>query len=202
MFPDITQVKVELNKKIPMQAGLGGGSADCATFIMCMNELFELGMNIIQMQDIGVKLGADVPASFYNKPIIAKGIGELIQEIGSDFKFYIVIIKPELSCDTKKMYEKLDNTNYISQKYNSDIIRCAIENEDIEILSKNLYNVFENSVYDIDKIKQELIDSGASNALMSGSGSCVYGIFRNKNEAKRAYRYLKQKYETYFCITK
>ena len=200
-FDEITSVDVILNKNIPMQAGLGGGSTDCTAFIMCMKELFNLDLSIKQMQDLGVKLGADVPASFCDKPIIAKGIGEVIEELSSSFRYHIIIIKPKFSCDTKEMYRKLDCETRAKQNYNSNDMKRAIENKDIDKLSKNLYNVFENCIQGIDTIKNELVAAGALNSLMTGSGSCVYGIFKDKKRAKIAYRNLAKNYETYFCIT-
>ena len=132
------------------------------------------------MQDIGAKLGADVPSTFYNIPIIARGIGEKIEEIKSNAKLYILIIKPEFSCNTKEMYEKLDKGNSICQKYNTEIMRRALEEGDIIKIANNLYNVFETAVEDIENIKNELLSVGAIGSLMSGSGSAVYGIFENK----------------------
>ena len=200
-FDEIKSVNVKLKKNIPMQAGLGGGSADCATFINCMNELFKLNLSRKDMKEIGVKFGADVPSSFCNKPVVVRGIGEKIEEFQSDFRFYLCLIKPSFSCDTQKMYERLDNTNLIKQKYNSDIVKWAIQNKDIEILTKNVYNVFENSVDCIYEVKQELINQGALCSLMTGTGSCVYGIFKNRYDAKKAYNNLRKKYESYFCFT-
>ena len=200
-FYGISSVCVDLKKNIPMQAGLGGGSSDCAKFIEGMNKLFGLGLTEEKMRIIGARLGADVPAAFYDMPIIARGIGERIEKISSNFRFYLVLIKPAFSCDTKAMYDKLDNTSDIVQHYNSDCVKCAIQNNDIESIARNLYNVFENSVDKIDEIKRHLIDKGALNALMTGSGSCVYGIFKDKQKAKSAYKDLKKIYESYFCVT-
>lgn len=201
-FDSITSVNVILKKNIPMKAGLGGGSTDCATFIKCMNELFKLNLSLKQMQDIGTKIGADVPAAFCSRSLIARGIGEVIEEIESTVKYYLVIIKPNFSCDTKEMYKKLDNTSEIKQMYNSNLVKLAIENNDIKSLAKNLYNVFESSIDNIEIYKEKLKDMGALNSLMTGSGSCVYGVFKDKYQAKDAYSNLKRNYETYFCIVK
>ena len=167
-----------------------------------MNKLFSLGLNLEEMQEIGIELGADVPAAFFDTPLIARGIGEKIEVISKKIKFYVVIIKPNFSCSTKYMYNKLDNESQIKQKYNSDIVKNMFINRNVKGIAENLYNVFENGVNDIEKIKDELIKTGALGSLMSGSGSCVYGIFDNKLIAKRAFKSLKEKYDTYFCITK
>ncbi|MCI8519045.1 MAG: hypothetical protein HFJ51_02835 [Clostridia bacterium] len=154
------------------------------------------------MQEIGKKLGADVPAAFIKSPLIARGIGEEIEEIKKNSKYYIVLIKPDFSCNTKEMYEKLDNTNEIEQAYNSKLMKIAIESGDIQKIANNLYNVFEGSVYNITWIKEELIKQGAMGALMTGSGSCVYGIFEDRKIAKDAFKGLSKEYEAYFSITR
>lgn len=200
-YPKLPRISVILRKNIPMQAGLGGGSTDCACFIECINEMFSLNLTTKQMQEIGAKIGADVPSAFCKTPVIARGIGEKIEEIRGSTKFYIVLIKPNFSCNTKEMYEKLDNTKQIEQVYSSNIVKEAILNKDIDKIANNLYNVFENSVTDINIMKEELIAQGAKGSLMTGSGSCIYGIFDEKETAKSAFYTLKNKYETYFSIT-
>ena len=199
-FKIIHGVDVVLKKNIPVQAGLGGGSTDCGSFIECMNKLYNLKLSKEEMKKIGVTLGADVPATFYNTPIIARGIGEKIEEISSKSKYYIVIIKPDFSCNTKEMYEKLDSGNVIEQQYNTKFMKKALEKGDIYKISKNLYNVFETEIKEIDKIKQEIINAGAIGSLMSGSGSAVYGIFINKEKAKKGYKILSKKYKTFYCL--
>ena len=107
-FPQITRVKVILKKNIPMQAGLGGGSSDCATFIEGINKLFNLKLTKEKMKKIGKELGADIPSMFHEKPLIARGIGEIIEEINDTIKYYLIVIKPNFSCSTKEMYKKID----------------------------------------------------------------------------------------------
>lgn len=200
-FDGITGVHINLKKNIPMQAGLAGGSTDCASFIEGMNELFSLNLSLNEMQEIGAGLGADVPPCFYKSSVIARGIGDIIEKIDGKIKFYLVIIRPKFSCNTKEMYEKLDNTCDIKQNFNSETVKKAIKNKNIENVAKNLYNVFENGISNIEYLKQDILNTGALGVLMTGSGSCVYGIFKDKDMAKIAYRSLKQRYETYFCIT-
>lgn len=200
-YKTITGVDVILKKNIPVQAGLGGGSTDCGAFIECMNKLFELNLTKKEMINIGVRLGADVPATFYNTPVIAKGIGEKLEEIKSCAKYYMVIVKPKFSCNTKEMYEKLDKYIDAKQKDNTmEMVKALEEGDNIKI-ADNLYNVFELALENIDSIKEEIIEAGAINSLMSGSGSAIYGIFENKEKAKNGYIKLSQKYETYFCTS-
>ena len=199
-FEIISGVKVVLNKRIPMQAGMAGGSTDCASFILGMNKLFGLNLTQKEFITLGKSLGADVVPCLYNKAVLAEGIGEIITKIDTRFKYYIVVIKPELSCNTGEMFKKLDKRERIVKIDNSQNVVKALENNDIELLSNNLYNTFEE-VVEAKTIKDELIKNKALGALLTGSGSCVFGIFKNKEDAKFAYNNLKDKYKTYICTS-
>lgn len=163
-YSNITGIKVTLNKKIPMQAGLAGGSTDCASFILGMNQLFNLKMSKIEIEDIGKKLGADVVSCFYNKAVKGEGIGEIITPIKTHMKYYLVIIKPKISCSTKEMYQKIDKGNYSKQPNHSDKIVQALEQNRIDLVVNSLYNIFETVIPEkdiIQNIKKELIKQGA-----------------------------------------
>lgn len=199
-FKEISGVKVVLNKRIPMQAGMAGGSTDCASFIVGMNKLFNLNLTKREIKELGKNLGADVVPCLYNKAVLAEGIGEIITKIDTNFKYYILVIKPELSCNTGEMFKKLDSKERNLKIDNTKNVIKALENNDIELLSNNLYNTFEE-VVEAKPIKDELIKNKALGALLTGSGSCVYGIFKNKEQAKNAYKNLKDKYKTYICTS-
>lgn len=199
-FNVISGVKVVLNKKIPMQAGMAGGSTDCASFILGMNKLFNLNLSKNEIIDLGKSLGADVVPCLYNKAVLAEGIGDVITKINTDFKYYILVIKPKISCNTGEMFKKLDSTKREFKRDNSKNMIKALESNDIELLSNNLYNTFE-SVVDAKNIKDELLENKAIGALLTGSGSCVFGIFKDKKDVKNAYKDLKNKYETYICLS-
>lgn len=163
-YQDITGVQVKLNKRIPMQAGLAGGSTNCASFILGMNKLFNLTLTKKEMESIGKNLGADVVSCFYNKALLAEGIGEIITPINTNFKYYIIIIKPQISCNTKEMYQKIDNKNNEKQAYNSNKIIQGLEQKKIELVANNLYNAFEDVIEEkelINMLKKELISKGA-----------------------------------------
>ena len=203
-YKTITGIEVTVNKKIPMQAGMAGGSTDCAAFIIAMNKLFDLKLTKKEMESLGKSLGADVVPCFYNKAVKAEGIGDIITNIDTDFKYYMLIIKPKIACNTKEMFQKLDTEEDIQQLHTSENIIKALENKDISLLANNLYNVFEEVIQEkeiIQDIKKELIKNGALQALMTGSGSCVYGIFKDKQSAKDGYIALKDKYLTYICVS-
>ena len=202
--PNIKGINVKINKKIPMQAGLAGGSTDCASFILGMNKLFNLKLSKNQIKEICKNLGADVVPCLYNRAILSQVIGDIITKINTDLKYYLLIIKPEISCNTKTMYQKLDAKNDIKQIHKSEEIINALESNNIEKLSHNLYNIFENVIEEkeiIQNLKQELIKNGAMGSAMTGSGSCVYGIFQNKEKAKKVYNILKDKYQIYICTS-
>ena len=199
-FNDISGVKVVVNKRIPMQGGLAGGSTDCASFILGMKKLFKLDLNEKEIIELGRSLGADVVPCLYNKAVIAEGIGDVITKIDTNFKYYIVIIKPELSCNTGEMFKKLDAKRRKLKIDNTKKVVQALENNNIELLSKNLYNAFEE-VAETKKLKEEFIKNKALSALLTGSGSCVFGIFDNKKDAKEACKNLNNKYQTYICTS-
>lgn len=195
-------VEVIVNKKIPMQAGLAGGSTDCASFLLGMNRLFDLQLSKQEIEQIGKSLGADVVPCLYSNPVLAEGIGEKITKLETGFLYYILIIKPKISCNTKEMFQKLDCEKEIKQPDDTETIIKALKIQDLEMLSKHLYNVFESVIGEketIQNLKQELLENGALGSLMSGSGSCVYGLFSDKKTAQFAYQKLKEKYEIYLC---
>ena len=203
IFPNITGVKVVLNKKIPMQAGLAGGSTDCASFLVAMKKIFDIDISKEGFEEIACSLGADVVPCLYNGAIKAEGIGEIITTLNSDFKFYLVIIKPTFFCSTKEMFEILDKRKGINDLKTDEVI-LALSKKDINKLSKCLYNDFEEILKDNEEIinaKNSLMQNGAVATLLSGAGSCVFGIFEAKDKAKKAYRNLKENYETYICST-
>lgn len=147
-YSQIKGVTVKLNKKIPMQAGMAGGSTDCAAFILAINKLYKLSMTKLEIEEIGVKLGADVVPCLYNTAIKANGIGERITRINTDFLYYILVIKPKFSCSTKEMFKKLDNDNKkrkVNLQNTENIIK-ALETSNIKLLANNLYNTFEEAV--------------------------------------------------------
>lgn len=200
-FKTISGVTVTLTKHIPMEAGLGGGSADCAHFILAMNTLFSLHMSTEELIHFGMQLGADVPSCLFKGCIKGEGIGEKITPIHTHMKYYMVIIKPTFSCSTKEMFEKLDEKNVL-QKDCTEVVIHALETSNLNSLTSNLYNAFEEVLFDkIDVMKNDLKHCGALNSLLAGSGSCVFGIFENKKRAKEAYLHLKTKYETYFAFS-
>lgn len=163
-YKNISGVQVKLNKKIPMQAGLAGGSTDCASFIIGMNKLFNLKLSKEEIEEIGKRLGADVVSCFYNKALIVEGIGEKITPINTNFKYYIIIIKPSISCSTKEMYKKIDQEKSFKHPGNINKVIQGLEQNRVEEIANNLYNIFEEVIEEkeyIQKMKKELLNKGA-----------------------------------------
>ena len=198
----IDGAKVIINKKIPMQAGLGGGSTDCASFLIGMNKLFDLKIEFEDIKEIGSQLGADVVPCLYNTAILAEGIGDVIKPIEANSKYYIIIVKPNLSCDTKEMYKKIDRKGVEIIDTTDDIIK-ALEKDNIKELKTKCFNSFEYVIENniINEIEDEFRKTRAITSLMTGSGSCIYGIYDKKQTAKKAYLSLNNKYKTYYCIS-
>ncbi|MBQ4031643.1 MAG: 4-(cytidine 5'-diphospho)-2-C-methyl-D-erythritol kinase [Bacilli bacterium] len=195
---EIPGLDVKLTKRIPMQAGLGGGSSDVATFILMVNEYFDLKLTFEELNVIGKSLGSDVVPCYYDQPVLGEGIGNVITPIISNLDFNLVVIKPDLECSTGLMYKKLDEIKDRDIPDNTNQIIKSLNNNDLELLVNNLFNSFEE-VVDCKEIKKDLIDSGAIGTLLCGSGSCVFGIYRNKKEAEDASKILSNKYLTYVC---
>lgn len=129
-----------------------------------MNQLFDLKLSKIEIENLGRTLGADVIPCFYNRAVMAEGMGDIVTPVHTRFKYYLVIIKPEISYGTKEMYERIDQEKGIKQPENSNQIIQALENNKLELLANNLYNAFEYVIEEkdmIQKIKKELSKQGA-----------------------------------------
>ena len=176
---DLTQVKVVLDKIIPMGAGLGGGSSDCASMINGLNEMFELGLSYETRIEIALELGSDCPFFIENKPKYVKGRGELLESINLNLSaFIIVIVNPGIHISTKEAYAGV--TPAESNYHLLDVL----SNEQVDKWPGKVINQFESHLLlkypVIDEIKQNLYNRGALFASMTGSGSTVYGIFEKE----------------------
>lgn len=205
IYPNISGVSVKLIKNIPTQAGLGGGSTNCAGFIKGLNLLFDLNMSKEDMINIGKTLGADVVPCMFST-IKSEGIGDIVSSFKSNLKYYVLVVQPEFKCNTKIMYDKLDNSQNLKQMYYTNEVINILKNGNTKDLKNKLYNVFEFAIDQkdlLDKLKNDFINSGAVASLLSGSGSCIYGIYSNKEDIKKAYEFMKNKYnyEFYRCIS-
>ena len=175
-FPTLPRVHAHLYKGIPTQAGMGGGSSDCAAMITLLDEMFSLGLTEQQMIDYAARLGADCPFFILNRPCYAEGIGERLQPIGLSLKgWYLAVVRPDIPVPTKEAFSLI--TPQRPPQNCRDIVM-----QPVETWRDALTNDFERSVFtlhpEIGAIKQRLYDLGATYAAMSGSGSSLFGLFR------------------------
>ena len=175
-FPQLPRVHTHLYKGIPTQAGMGGGSSDCAAMITLLDEMFRLGLTEQQMIDYAARLGADCAFFILSRPCYAEGIGERLQPIGLSLKgWYLAVVRPAIPVSTKEAFSLI--TPQRPPKNCRDIVM-----QPVETWRDALTNDFEKSVFtlhpEIGAVKDRLYDMGAVYAAMSGSGSSLYGLFR------------------------
>lgn len=182
-------VEIFLEKRIPIAAGMAGGSADAAATLHGLNELFELGYSLEELQQIGVKLGADIPYCLMGGTALSEGIGEILTKLPTPPQCTLVIAKPDINVSTKFVYE---NLHADSLTYHPDIdgMMAAINDANLGGITDRLGNVLETVTIReypiINEIKTLMKDEGAEGALMSGSGPTVFGIFLDGKAAKNA----------------
>lgn len=182
-------IRITLDKHIPVAAGLAGGSSNAAAVLVGMNRMYELGLSEQDLMDRGVKLGADVPYCIMRGTVLAEGIGEILTPLDPLPKCYVLVAKPAISVSTKTVYEKLDS-HEIEDHPDVDSILAGLEEGDLEKVASSMGNVLERVTIDdypiIEDIKNVMKDNGALNAMMSGSGPTVFGIYDDKKLAKQA----------------
>ncbi len=182
-------VRIEIEKHIPLAAGMAGGSTDCAAVLQGMNALFQLGLDLKQLMDIGVTLGADVPFCLMQGTALSEGIGEILSPLPSMPDLPVLIAKPPIGVSTKYVYEHLRLDEQIIHPDIDGMVR-ALQDGDLAGITERLGNVLETVTIpehpEIAEIKKIMEDHGAAGALMSGSGPTVFGIFTGKEEAEKA----------------
>lgn len=185
-YPQIGNVSVRFRKNIPFGAGLGGGSSDAAHMAVALNELFELGLSKEQLAEEVKPLGADCPFFIYNTPCYAEGIGDKLTPVDLDLKgIRIVLVKPEEGVSTREAYSGITTHPEVAGQIKS----FFCQNRGLRSFSESgpFINDFEETVFPkhpvIGYIKKRLLDAGAFYACMSGSGSTVFGLFKNDTES-------------------
>ena len=184
-------VSVKLDKRIPVAAGMGGGSTDAAAMLIGVNRLFSLGLTKRQLMERGVQIGADVPYCIMRGTALAEGIGEALSPLPPMVKCPVLIAKPSISVSTKFVYQnlKLDDTTI-----HPDIDRLIddIKAKNLHDIAAHMGNVLETVTIPnypvIDEIKKHMLSNGAVGAMMSGSGPTVFGLFDDEDTAKKAYK--------------
>ena len=184
-------VDITLKKNIPIAAGMAGGSSDAAAVFHGLNELFGLSMSLQDMQKLGVKIGADVPYCIMGGTALSEGIGEILTPVAAPPPACLLIAKPDINVSTKFVYENL-HADTLKEHPDIDGMVKALQEGSLEGITGRMGNVLETVTIKkypvIRQIKDIMIANGAENALMSGSGPTVFGIYTGKERAGEAYR--------------
>ena len=193
---------IDLQKKIPVCAGMGGGSADAAAVLRALNELSGLKLPVQRLAEIGEQVGSDVPYCVMGGTALAEGKGERLTALSPLPDCYIVICKPSFAISTPELFGCID-CRKIRCRPDTEGIIAALRSSDLAGVARRMYNVFEDVLTDrrgaeISEIKNELISGGALGAAMSGTGPTVFGIFDEEEKAKSAFRSLKEHYPDTF----
>lgn len=186
---------IHLDKQIPIAAGMAGGSTDAAAVLYGMNRMFGLGLSKKELMERGVKIGADVPYCLMRGTALAEGIGEDLSALPPMVKCPVLIAKPSVNVSTKFVYEnlRLDDTTVHPD---IDALVADIQAQDLKKIAADMGNVLETVTIPnypvIADIKQHMLEHGAINAMMSGSGPTVFGLFEKEETAQEAFTAMKQ----------
>ena len=196
-FPQMPRVEAVLTKVIPTQAGMGGGSSDCAFMLSMLNEMFQLGLSEGQLIGYASRLGADCAFFIRKRPSYAEGIGERLQDIDLSLSgLYMAVVRPNIPVSTKEAFSLITPQHPL--KNCREIVK-----QPLETWRNELTNDFERSVFAlhpaIGRVKEQLYEMGAVYAAMSGSGSALFGLFRNQQDCDG--ELLKRRFETMFTAT-
>lgn len=188
-------VKITLEKHIPVAAGMAGGSSNAAAVLYGINRMFSLGLSQEELMDRGVKLGADVPYCIMRGTVLAEGIGEILTPLPAMPRCTVLVAKPPISVSTKLVYEKLD-AHEIEEHPDIDGVLEGLERQDLKKIASSMGNVLERVTVEeypvIEEIKEMMKENGALNAMMSGSGPTVFGLYSDKRLAKEAAQKIKE----------
>ena len=188
-------VSIHLHKVIPVAAGMAGGSSDAAATLVGMNRLFHCGLSKEKLMELGVQIGADVPYCVLRGTALAEGIGEKLTVLPPMPDCWILIGKPGISVSTKYVYTTLDlNTDTVHPDI--DGMKKALEDGNLYGITERMGNVLQDVTIpaypDVERIKEQMKTLGAVNAMMSGSGPTVFGIFDNEEKAQKACQKLRE----------
>ena len=191
-----TGVSVELNKRIPVAAGMAGGSTDAAAMLYGMNQLFGLKLKRKDLMERGVQIGADVPYCIMRGTALAEGIGEKLSSLPPMVKCPVLIAKPAVSVSTKFVYQNLKLDEQTPHP-DIDALIADIRNKDLDGICADMGNVLETVTIPnypiIAQIKEQMLKSGAKASMMSGSGPTVFGIFPDEQTTLACQAFLKEK---------
>jgi 4-diphosphocytidyl-2-C-methyl-D-erythritol kinase len=196
--------EITLKKRIPVCAGLGGGSSDGAAVLRGLNSLFNTKFTAAELEKLGTLVGSDVPYCVNGGTVLASGRGEILTKLKPMPKCDVVICKSDFSVSTPELFTRIDNIKIKQHPDTAGIIE-AINAENLKEIAHRMHNVFEDALPKnrdkISDIKNTLIESGALGAVMSGTGSAVFGLFSDRLTAEKARNSLARKYADVFLST-
>ena len=189
-----TGVSIAIEKRIPVAAGLAGGSTDAAAVLRGLNELFETGLSEAELCEMGLKLGADVPYCIMGGTALAEGIGEILTKLPDAPHFHVLLVKPDNGVSTKEIYQKLRLDETTNHPDIGGMLQSIGAGKHIGVASK-LGNVLEpvtkEMCPEIAEIERQMRSFGGEGVLMSGSGPTVFGLFADKGRATAAYMHFR-----------
>lgn len=195
--------KINIQKNIPVAAGLAGGSTDGASVMVAINILCNLGLTDEEIMEIAVEIGADVPYCVKCEPMLAEGLGEKLTPIKGLDNQWVLITKPNIGVSTKDVYGNFKFED-VEKRPDIDCIVKGLENGDFVDIVESMENVLESVTFKlhpiVKEIKVKMQEYGAQKSLMSGSGPSVFGIFRSYDKAKKAYKKFKRIYDQTYLV--
>lgn len=200
------QVDISIEKRIPVCAGMAGGSSDGAAVLRAMNSLTGADLPTERLAEIGQAVGSDVPYCVTGGTALAEGRGEILTPLPSLPHCYVTVCKPAFSASTPQLFSRVD-VRKITRRPDTAGLLAALEAGDLPGVARRMYNVFEDVLeprrrHEIDSIKAALIDCGALGAAMTGSGPTVFGLFDSLPEAEDAKNRLSELYhDVFLCQT-
>lgn len=196
-------LSIHLEKNIPVEAGVGGGSSDAAAVLRGLDELYGRNKPLVEQTGMAAEVGSDVPFFLYGGTCIVEGKGDVVGRLAGLPDCWFVLCKPDFSLSTAEMYKRVDDQKLSDDRPDSLSVMLGLEWQELEFIAKRVGNVFEQVLTEeeqkaVSGIKETLLGCGAMGASMSGSGPLVYGIFEGEEEAKKAVDTLKATYSQVF----
>ena len=196
-------LSIHLEKNIPVEAGVGGGSSDAAAVLRGLDELYGRNKPLVEQTGMAAEVGSDVPFFLYGGTCIVEGKGDVVGRLAGLPDCWFVLCKPDFSLSTAEMYKRVDDQKLSDDRPDSLSVMLGLEWQELEFIAKRVGNVFEQVLTEeeqkaVSGIKETLLSCGAMGASMSGSGPLVYGIFEGEEEAKKAVDALKATYSQVF----
>lgn len=195
-----TGLLFKIEKHIPSQAGLGGGSADAAAALWLLDQMYQTELSEERLKEIGLSVGADVPFCVAGGTARVQGIGEIVAPVSPMTMCNIVICRPDTGIATREAYAAFDGKKKEAVELYTDSVLCALEKKSLCALGSALGNAFENAGVppEIPEIEKEMIQYGAAGARMTGSGSAVFGLFEDTEQAESCRKNLLKQYSAVF----